>query len=560
MSKKALLITSVDDENLLLNNTQAKKIVLDYSFFLKNNIHENNDDFQYFFNSIPDNIADIPAKISRSWYRDINYKDNHQNLYSIGMILEKRICFMISNTLMFYFALSNIISKFDSITIPKNYPKYLDKVFRLFLPNIEFINNNSDYSGDLKTMMEKKSAVIKKIKINKFSKIMRIIQRPFLSLLYNKTLIFPDWTYSNEKNKNYLYQNKLNIFKSFYYEDVCVNNSLNIKNKPQINLNNIEKILDNHQVPQNDKKQIILLVKEIIANEYSESCQIVEQQYQVMKELISYYKPKKIVIPDTGVAPLYNMVMQISSRENIPTVSVLDGYTAYLDVSQITIKEDGVTPLVDYYATMGSTSDTLTKNLYPKFKTIMIKTPLLSHFSNNIKSLKKYAVMIMMPIPNAISTECRWDKRNKYVLDIIKYLESTDQVSCKIAIKVKPGANLNDIELLADIINRYNNLSNSNIDYEFIYGPIYKILNNVSMVIGQLGTTTYESLVSDIPYYIYEPVEFGLTDTIVKNSIVKMSYVSRNIEKLAENINNKNNVKIAKDGLIDGNYMSMVIN
>ena len=41
MSKKALLITSVDDENLLLNNTQAKKIVLDYSFFLKNNIHEN---------------------------------------------------------------------------------------------------------------------------------------------------------------------------------------------------------------------------------------------------------------------------------------------------------------------------------------------------------------------------------------------------------------------------------------------------------------------------------------------------------------------------------------
>ena len=42
MSKKALLITSVDDENLLLNNTQAKKIVLDYSFFLKNNIHENN--------------------------------------------------------------------------------------------------------------------------------------------------------------------------------------------------------------------------------------------------------------------------------------------------------------------------------------------------------------------------------------------------------------------------------------------------------------------------------------------------------------------------------------
>ncbi len=560
MSKKALLITSVDDENLLLKNTQVKKIILDYSFFLKNNIHENDNNFQYFFNSIPSNIADIPAKISRSWYRDINQKDNHQNLYSIGMILEKRICFMISHTLMFYFSLSNLVSKFDSITVPKNYPKYLDKVFRLFLPNIKFINNNSDYSGTLKNLIEKKSGIIKKIKVNKFSKIMRIIQRPFLNLLYNKTLIFPDWTYSNEKNKNYLYQNKLNIFKSFYYKDTYVDNSLNIKNKPQINSDNIEKILNNYEISDNDKKQIMLLAKEIIINEYSESCQIVEQQYQVMNELILYYKPKKIVIPDVGFSPRYNMAMQISSRENIPTVSVLDGYPIFLDVSQITIKEDGVTPLVDYYATMGSATDTLIKKLYPKFKTIMIKTPLLSYFSNNIKPSKKYAAMIMMPITNTISTECRWDKRNKYVLDIIKCLESINQVSGKIAIKIKPGANLNDTELLADIINRYNNLSNSNIDYEFIDGPIYKTLNDVSMIIGQLGTTLYESLVSDVPYYIYEPIECGLTNTTIKNSIVNISHVSRNIEKLAENINNNNNVKIAKDSLIDGNYMSMVIN
>ena len=559
MSKKALLITSVDDENLLLNNTQAKKIVLDYSFFLKNNIHENNDDFQYFFDSIPSNIYDIPIKIARSWYRDINYKDNHQSLYSIGMILEKRICFMISNILMFYFSLSNLTSIYDTIIIPKNYPKYLDKVFKLFSSNIDFIDNKSDYSDDLKLSVEKR-ALIKKIKINKFSKIMRVIQKPFLKLLYNKTLIFPDWTYSNEKNQNYLYQNKLNIFKSFYYKDVYVNNSENKKNQPKINSNNIEQILNNYEISSNDKKRIMFLVDEIIANEYLQSYKIVEQQYQVMKELILYYKPKKIVIPDVGEYPWYNMLMQISSRAKIPTFSVLDGYPTFLDISQIRLKEDGVTPLVDYYATMGSTNDTLITNLYSKFKTVMIKTPLLSHFSNNTKSSKEYTAMIMMPMPNPMNTESRWDKRNKYVLDIIKCLESTGQISGKIAIKVKSGPNLNDTELLADIINRYNNLSNLNINYEFIDGPIYKTLNNVSMVIGQLGTSMYESLISDIPYYIYEPIECGLTDSDIKNSIASISQVSRNIDELTESFNNNNNVKITKDGLIDGKYMSMVIN
>ena len=60
------------------------------------------------------------------------------------------------------------------------------------------------------------------------------------------------------------------------------------------------------------------------------------------------------------------------------------------------------------------------------------------------------------------------------------------------------------------------------------------------MVIGQLGTTTYESLVSDIQYYIYEPVSLGMTDKmLIDGCNINIDTISRSLNKLYNNIMKK---------------------
>ena len=100
-----------------------------------------------------------------------------------------------------------------------------------------------------------------------------------------------------------------------------------------------------------------------------------------------------------------------------------------------------------------------------------------------------------------------------------------------------------------------NNIHN----IEFVRGFGYDAISKSSIVIGQLATSTYESLVMKIPYFIYEPKECGLTEINMKNSIVNDKYIARSIKDLSENIFNGKDVKILIEGLIDGSEMSSTI-
>ena len=62
------------------------------------------------------------------------------------------------------------------------------------------------------------------------------------------------------------------------------------------------------------------------------------------------------------------------------------------------------------------------------------------------------------------------------------------------------------------------------------------------------------------PYYIYEPIENGVSDINISNSMIDGDFIARNISKLSDNIYNKKNVKMPMKDLIDGPNMSTRIN
>ena len=88
----AIIITSINDTNLTINYDSKDKIALDYSIIL----NSTDNSIEYFFRNNPLELSNIPALLAKSWYRNSDNIDNHNNKYSIGLVLEKRICYMIS--------------------------------------------------------------------------------------------------------------------------------------------------------------------------------------------------------------------------------------------------------------------------------------------------------------------------------------------------------------------------------------------------------------------------------------------------------------------------------
>ncbi len=540
--KIATLIVSVEDTNLYINDNQRSKIALDYSIILSMDKK-----IDYLFDNLPDNLETFPISIARSWYRDSNQVDNHKDNFSLGMIMEKRVCFMTSNLIKFYYGFSKLANKYDVIEIPLNYPKYLDNIIDIFKDKIVFISKQK-FSHDFETLFTKRG-VIKKIKVNKYSWVLRMFQKPFMKYLIKKVLVFPDWTYSKYRHSNYIYQNKINIFKSFYFKDI--EKPITIK-MPSINHDNIRNIFTKFKIHEKDKELLTDLIINMIKYETVQSLNPISQQYNVMKELIDYYKPKNVIIPDDGEYPWYNALMQIANKLKIKYTTILDGYLTYLDKDHVKVIEDGKTPLVDSYATMGTINHKLVGNTFPKFNRILIRSPILSHMSSVTHTKHQYDVLIMMPIPNTMNPSSRWDMRNRYVIDLVTLLKKLKFE--KIAIKIKPGPNLNDTKFLIDHFKK-NNLSN----IVFLKGYAYDAIAISKIVVGQLGTTTYESLVMKKPYYIYEPIYCGLNNMNASNSIANMKHIARDIDALSINIMNKETINLPMEHLVDGEEMSLRI-
>ena len=540
MSDNVIIITSSNDLASLDLCSYSEVYSLDYNTTL------NNKQIKYLYQHTPDNIDNLPIKIAKMWYRDNNGRITSDNEYSIELVLEKRISFMISNMLKLYFEFKRLAEISKSVTLPVGAPKYFLDIAKIFENKTSIIYGNHRFNSDLSDFVNNR-AKISEIKVNRLSTLLRYLQRPFINYLRRKIIIFPDWTYSHQKNNKYIYQNNHNIFKSFYLKKSLMNKDTSIST---INENAIRSILKTHLIEETVHNDLIVLINKIIKYEFQYNKSKINSSYYTYKELLTYYKPNKVVIPDDGQYPWYNLVLQICKKKNINIVSVLDGYMSYVNQEEVKINDNASNTLVENFATMGTLNDELIKAHIPTSNRIMIKSPIIDHF--NIKHYsKKYDYTIMMPIPNPMNPISRWDMRYRYIIDTINSIKNYENQ--KIAIKLKNGIDDN-INLLKTILSMLKKDC-----FTILTDPSHKVLPASKNVIGQAGTTVFEAALLEIPYFIYEPIYCGLSKESIQKSIIPEIYIARSKKYLQNNLANKMSVKLPKEQLTDGKPMSVAI-
>lgn len=244
---------------------------------------------------------------------------------------------------------------------------------------------------------------------------------------------------------------------------------------------------------------------------------------------MTYYKPNAIVFPtETQFAHL--IAIQIAKDMNIKTTLALDGYPFLKNTS-------GTFPLYrtyqstfDYYIAFGEYA----RKLYSKYDYISDKQ-ILVYQSPKVRNIKEREagaslVIVMAFYPNVTNPDSRWDKRYSITLDVVDLMVKMGEKS--ILIKVKNGFSK---DLDAFMFTKYLKELNYNpeVNIEVVVGEFPEIVHKAKMVVGQISTALFESIVSNVPYYIYEPYDAGKIDL----DFDEYHYdTARTIEQLKDNI------------------------
>ena len=164
---------------------------------------------------------------SLNWYKNEHGEDIiKRNEISIGPIIAKSVAASFANDYRNYLGIKSLFSRFDTIYISKNAPISFERVSKVFKNQIKWFYSNENSVSNTSSPI--RGQIFDYPKIHKLSNIARLIQRPFISLLKNKILIFSDWTYGDVflRNKDCLSFNRLNVLKGCYLKNTKYSHEL----------------------------------------------------------------------------------------------------------------------------------------------------------------------------------------------------------------------------------------------------------------------------------------------------------------------------------------------
>jgi hypothetical protein len=103
-------------------------------------------------------------------------------------------------------------------------------------------------------------------------------------------------------------------------------------------------------------------------------------------------------------------------------------------------------------------------------------------------------------------------------------------------------------ELMRNLLNK-----NGYSDVEMVFGEFSDCLKNAELVVGYMGTGVVESIYRKVPFYIYEPKSFGMTNDFINKSVfIKNSQISRDLNHLKESISKCTSVSLDLNKIFDG--------
>ena len=522
-NKKAYLLTnskshkSHDGDMLYLN-------YLDY-------IRSNNQHAHYFFiNNKAIDDMNIQSALAANWFRDCG-KDIFEDKFSMGLLMERRFRFLFANVFKYYFAYKYWIDKYDLIELPDTMNQILSLVTKYYKNQSHSGATNQDFSKDEYFLNR---AHIKSIKSKFFPTLLRTLQTLTRTDVSNKVLCFPDWTYNHITNEDFLYMNNKSLYKGFYFTPKKIeytDEELSIEFKNKIK-SNLYTVLSNSDLDEEDLNPLKSILFEVLNYEYLNSIHEAKHLYVTIEDAINYYRPKAIVIPNKEYC-WYQMITQLTSERNIELYVLIDGYLTYADDYYFQRDRNDRDYLVKNYCAMGDYNIKLLDNFKNYINLHNVQTPLQEYNYSSSNTQEGYDAIILMPYPWTNSVNGLWDSRYRYLIDVINVFRklSIDNY----AIKIKIGHDSDELEKVKMITNA-----------DVLSGFFHESIQKCKLIVGTLGTSLVQSILYDMPYYVYEPFYNGLSDKNFSNSIIKDSVVSRNIENLEYNISNSNPTELNK--------------
>jgi len=473
-------------------------------------------------------------EIIKNWYRNENGIDRSVNLHiSIGQTLSHKLAVDIVTLAREYFSMKYWSINYEKVIISVNENDLFSKIASLF-GNVDYYDFGNDIEC-LKKYNPTASPQYSNIWDSKLIKptIARLIQRVLFGRLSNKKLLLADWTYERivKKESDSLIQNSRSIVKGFYlsfFSGKYLNESNNVF--PE---NGVDFILNNEAFTSylsgltGIESEFIKLIETHLRDIYAENRSIFCEIYSSFYELYEYYKPTTITFPGES-HPIYLVAIQLAYYLNIKTSVMYDGYIIE-PVTPILTTKDG-DPLVGKYIAFGNAGyDCFNAGGIAKSHiSDPIFPPLLTLCKPEHDSLGD-EIIVLSYVADDSSLNGRRDYRFQIAIDIVSFLLS-DNSENKISIKIKSEDEKNMME---DIL-KINGMSN-NVKVES--GKFSDVLPKAKLVIGSISSAMAESLYYQVPYYLYEPTENGVTAMkTINNPAIHSSAVAYTIDELSKNL------------------------
>jgi len=532
---KSVIITSIKDIVLIDKYPSAQYIALDRTII---HLHEEHDlmhvlDFCNLGGDFYD--ADISSMIANKWYRGKSGNDLSMDIFSMGLVLEYRLSEVLAHVIRYYSAFKGILEVYDELIVPDNIPKLLKDILLYIDNGVRFIHSDNGICEAFNFPLYRN--VVSKVKPHWLSPIAIFLQKFSRKNLKNRALLFPGGIYQSEKNDLFLLMNSFNITKG-YYLDGQFKTSVSLTDDV-IHNDDIEIHVMSILAKYSKKFDVVLgkLILETIKSEYFLLKDDAVYMYGMYHNLLSRYEPKAVVVYSTKYT-WHVMIMQVANKLNIPVIVVQDGITVYINKYNFPNDRSGRSALVKNYCVMSPLVQSLMANhTMSTINKVQSIPPLIHRYDHKTitkinKKTNKVLVLFNDPPVSSLLTE--WDSRHSYIIDAVKSVLASNR-KLSVVVKVKEGGDAgNNIKMLRMFLNEYGYD-----DVSIVRGQLYEQIPLVDLVVGGVGSAMIEVLYNNVPYYIFEPYYYGISDeTLYTESILSSLdvVVSRTDNELRENI------------------------
>jgi hypothetical protein len=473
------------------------------------------------------------TRMQHGWYKDQNEVDmSFNDGISVGKTLSHKLGVDLPTITREYYSLKYWSIHADYVFVSEK-ENNLFKDLALLFSNIKLYDFGG-YIDDSKkfnpTASPQYSKIWKRFPIK--STIARVLQRLFFGRLLGQRIFLADWTYEKifAERKGSLMQNSKLIDCGFYlsyFDHKYSERAEIIFSSDCIGIIHHDKNHMNYLLNMTKLDDVFIdILFDHIIKVYLDNRRIFISIYTKFYEAYNYYEPTNITFP--GVSqPIYLIAIQLAFYLGIETEVMYDGYIMSQQLPRLTTDEG--TPMVTKYIPFGQAGYDCFRagGILESHISDPIFAPLLTLYEKDCVNLG-VEVMVLSYCADDEYLSGRRDYRFQIMIDVVSLLLKMNYN--KITIKIKSEEERD----LTEKILKINGLIRK---VKVISGRFKDIICDAKMVIGPLSSAMVETLYCGVPYYLYEPIQNGATQTYTTcNPAVISASIAYNIEELSENI------------------------